>query len=118
MCSAHRLSLAQLSTLIGCVMGFHEKAGRSQGNSGFIVSSWFFSTRFFAPLSSRCRHASIRTLEERSRRSVHVGRFQFSRCCHLINDLSFHLEWNVGQPINAVTGTRLWAFVFFFLERF
>jgi hypothetical protein len=23
-------------------MAFHEKAGRSQGNSGFIVSSWFF----------------------------------------------------------------------------
>jgi hypothetical protein len=28
---------------------FHEKAGRSQGNSGFIVSSWFFSlTKFFS----------------------------------------------------------------------
>src|SRR5215831_20392213 len=24
------------------VTAFHEKAGRSQGNSGFIVSSWFF----------------------------------------------------------------------------
>jgi hypothetical protein len=23
--------------------------------------------------------------------------------------------WNVGQAINAVTGTRLWAFVFFSL---
>src|SRR5512141_1428450 len=46
-------------------------------------------------------------------RSVHVGRPQFSRCCHLFGDLSFHLEWNVAQAINAVTGTRLWAFVFF-----
>jgi hypothetical protein len=24
----------------------------------------------------------------------------------------FTYEWNVGQAINAVTGTRLWAFVF------
>ena len=48
MYSAHRLSLAQLSTMIGCVMGFHEKAGRSQGNSGFIVSSWFFSIKFLS----------------------------------------------------------------------
>src|SRR5215467_4625091 len=31
------------------VNAFHEKAGRSQGNSGFIVSSWFFSlTKFFS----------------------------------------------------------------------
>src|SRR5262252_434681 len=31
------------------VTAFHEKAGRSQGNSGFIVSSWFFSlTKFFS----------------------------------------------------------------------
>ena len=28
------------------------------------------------------------------------------------------LEWNPGQAIVAVTGTRLWAFVFSFLERF
>jgi len=27
-------------------------------------------------------------------------------------------EWNLGQAINAVTGTRLWALPFFFLERF
>jgi hypothetical protein len=25
-----------------CVIAFHEKAGRSQGNSGFIVSFCFF----------------------------------------------------------------------------
>src|SRR4029077_1380888 len=72
-------------------MAFHEKAGRSQGNSGFIVSFFSFSQRkVFLPPSSHCRHASIRTLEERSRRSVHVGRSQFSRCCHLFGDLSLH----------------------------
>jgi hypothetical protein len=41
-------------------MAFHEKAGRSQGNSGFML----FDPLFFSPVR-RCRHASIRTLEER-----------------------------------------------------
>jgi hypothetical protein len=41
-------------------MAFHEKAGRSQGNSGFML----FDTLFVWP-ARRCRHASIRTLEER-----------------------------------------------------
>jgi hypothetical protein len=27
-------------------------------------------------------------------------------------------EWNLGQAIDAVTGTRLWAVSFLFLERF
>jgi hypothetical protein len=27
-------------------------------------------------------------------------------------------EWNLGQAINAVTGTRLWLLSFLFLERF
>src|SRR5580692_11353394 len=42
------------------VIAFHEKAGRSQ--VGSVVFRW---TRFFLPPSGRCRHASIRTLEER-----------------------------------------------------
>src|SRR4029077_3087457 len=41
-------------------MAFHEKAGRSQENSGFML----FDTLFVWP-ARRCRHASIRTLEER-----------------------------------------------------
>jgi hypothetical protein len=41
-------------------MAFHEKAGRSQVDSGFILLDKFF------PFARRhCRHASIRTLEER-----------------------------------------------------
>jgi hypothetical protein len=63
-------------------MAFHEKAGGSQGNSGFML----FDTLFYSPVR-RCRHASIRTLEERFVRSVHVGRSRFSRCCHLISAL-------------------------------
>jgi len=48
------------------VMAFHEKAGRSQGNSGFIASFLFFvGEKKFSSPSSRCRRASIRTLEER-----------------------------------------------------
>jgi len=46
-------------------MAFHEKAGRSQGNSGFIVVLFFFAENSFSRPSSHCRHASIRTLEER-----------------------------------------------------
>ena len=50
----------------GSVIAFHEKAGRSQGNSLFEASSSFFSVaKILLPPSSRCRHASIRTLEER-----------------------------------------------------
>src|SRR5215470_1845546 len=42
------------------VIAFHEKAGRSQ------VNSWLFlQDKVFLPPSSHCRHASIRTLEER-----------------------------------------------------
>jgi len=41
-------------------IAFHEKAGRSQ------VGSFVFSLdKFFLPPSGHCRHASIRTLEER-----------------------------------------------------
>ena len=40
---------------------FHEKAGRSQVDS----LSFFRWTRFVLPPSGHCRHASIRTLEER-----------------------------------------------------
>src|SRR5689334_6346600 len=42
------------------VKAFHEKAGRSQVDSDFISFS-----RCFLSAVRRCRHASIRTLEER-----------------------------------------------------
>jgi len=41
-------------------MAFHEKAGRSQVGSVFVLLD-----KVFLPPSSHCRHASIRTLEER-----------------------------------------------------
>ena len=59
------------------------------------------------------RHASIRTLEERI---VSLGaRWAFSFQPVLPSDwrpVVSLKEWNVGQAINAVTGTRLWLFVF------
>jgi hypothetical protein len=39
-------------------MAFHEKAGRSQETCSSL-------DKFFLPPSNHCRHASIRTLEER-----------------------------------------------------
>ena len=46
--------------------------------------------------------------------SVHVGRSRYQRRrCHLFGALWFcSLEWNLGQAINAVTGTLALAFVF------
>src|SRR5438132_9061452 len=44
-------------------------------------------------------------------RSVQVGRSRFSRCCHLIIDLSSIVRWKLGQAIVAVTGTRRLGFV-------
>ncbi len=88
-------------------------------SSDFLILYSFLRQRFFLPPSSRCRHASIRPLEERFIRSVQVGRSRFSRCCHLICDLQFRFSgWNVGQAIDAVTGTRLWLLSCIFLERF
>ena len=97
------------------VIAFHEKAGRSQVDS--LSGSWNI---FVLPPSGHCRHASIRTLEER---------FHFARC--MLGVLvsagaaiclspcgSALAEWNLGQAINAVTGTRLWLLSFLFLERF
>src|SRR5215471_8938103 len=39
-------------------MAFHEKAGRSQGNSGFIASS-FFADKVLTPPSSHCRQQLV-----------------------------------------------------------
>src|SRR5579862_1697782 len=81
------------------------------------VKSILFSFReatFVLPPSGRCRHASIRTLEERFVSLGACWAFSFQpvlpsvwRPCG-----SALAESNLGQAINAVTGTRLWAFDF------
>src|SRR5437660_11723882 len=118
--SRRKIKMALIDQQSKRVKAFHEKAGRSQGNSGFIVSFCSLSQRkVFLPPSSNCRHASIRTLEERS---------VFARCMWgVLNSAGAAIclatsrctqEWNVAQAINAVTGTRLWLLSFLFLERF
>ena len=67
------------------VIAFHEKAGRSQGNSGFMLFAKLFLRRPFAAV------AMLPSALSRSDwfRSVHVGRSRFSRCCHLFGALWF-----------------------------
>jgi hypothetical protein len=97
-------------------MAFHEKAGGSQ------VGSFVFSLDkvFLFPPSGHCRHASIRTLEERFASLGACWAFLVSAGAAIcLSPCGSALsEWNLGQAINAVTGTRLWALFFLFLERF
>jgi len=97
------------------VMAFHEKAGRSQ------VGSFVFSLdKFFSPAEwplSPCFHSHSRgaILFARCRLGV-LGSAGAAIC--LAPCGSALREWNLGQAIDAVTGTRLWLFDFLFLERF
>jgi hypothetical protein len=85
------------------VIAFHEKTSRSQ-----VVSFVFSLDMIFSP-PSRC--PPLHPHSDERFRSVQVGRSRFSRCCHLIVDLPFHLlDWKLGQAINAVTGTRRLGF--------
>ena len=92
------------------VMAFHEKAGRSQVDSCLAWLNKFLFLPAEWPLSP-CFHPHSR------------GAIRFARC--MLGVLvsagaaiclapcgSALFEWNPGQAINAVTGTRLWAFVF------
>jgi len=89
------------------VMAFHEKAGRSQ------VASWFLLDKFLLLPSRHCPHPSSALFDERfcSLGASWVFSFQpvlppdFRPCFHLGG-------WKLGQAINAVTETRRWAFVF------
>ena len=89
---------------------------RPVGVGGFWIHSEFLV--LFADKAFPHRVATVAMLPSAlsrsdSFRSVHVGRSRYSRRCHLIGALWFYfLKWNPGQAINAVTGTRLWAFVF------
>ena len=91
-------------------MAFHEKAGRSQVDSSL---AWL-DIVCFSRRVDHCRHASIRTLEERF---ISLGAcWAFSFQPVLPSDwrpvVRLFPSRTLGQAINAVTGTRLWAFVF------
>ena len=89
------------------VGAFHEKAGRSQGDFCLFLIGTFSSPAEW-PLSP-CFHPHSR------------GAICFARCMlGVLGSASAAIclapcgsalgEWNLGQAINAVTGTRLWAF--------
>ena len=96
------------------VIAFHEKAGRSQVGS----CSFFVGQDFFLPPSRRCRHPSIRTLRERFCSLGARWAFSFQPVLPpVFRPVVLLLEsGTLGQAINAVTGTRLWAFAFPFTE--
>jgi hypothetical protein len=83
-------------------MAFHGKAGRVKGILVSCCSTRFSSRPFAAvamPPSALWRSESFR--------SVHVGRPQFSGADICLSPCDSALrEWNLGQAINAVTGTR------------
>ena len=89
-------------------IAFHEKAGRSQ------VGSFVFSLdKVFLPAES----ATVATLPSAlfKERFVALGAswvFSFQPVLPPVCRPLFCLTTEVGQAINAVTGTRLWALLF------
>jgi hypothetical protein len=67
------------------VTAFHEKAGRSQVSSFFILLDKGFSPAESATVAMLPSALS----RSDSFRSVHVGRSRYNRCCHLLGALWF-----------------------------
>src|ERR1019366_1357712 len=63
----------------------------------------------FPPPSRHCCHPSIRTLSERFSLGASWV-FSFQPVLPPVRRPLFHRKIEVGQAIDAVTGTRLWAF--------
>jgi hypothetical protein len=80
---------AQIGVL--SVNAFHEKAGRSQ--VGFFV---FLLDKVFSPAESPLSPPFHPHSSRSDFRSVQVGCSRFSRCCHLIIDLSSISAMEVG----------------------
>ena len=104
------------------VMAFHEKAGRSQDKSLFILSGKLFSSRLFFLARRVAAVAMLPSALSRSDwfRSVHVGRSRFSRCCHLFGALWFccfqSRTW--ARPLTQSPELGFGLLSFLFLERF
>jgi hypothetical protein len=104
--TALRAKEPKLLTLIDLVVGvntFHEKAGRSQGD-------WFWYLLVTLFLSRRV--ATVATLPSAlfAERFASLGAswvFSFQPMLPSVYRPFFHLSREVGQAINAVTGTRL-----------
>src|SRR6266481_1974145 len=99
---------------ITVVIAFHEKAGRSQ-----VGSFCFFVGQGFSPAESPSLsppfhpHSSMSDLF----RSVQVGCSRFSRCCHLIIDLSSVSRRKWARRLAQSPELGAWAFVFSFRRR-
>ena len=92
-------------------IAFHEKAGRSQVDSCLLLGQVFLF-----PPSGHCRHASIRTLCERSFARCMLGVLGSAGAAICLAPYDSALgELNLGQAIDAVTGTRLGLLSFLFL---
>src|SRR4051812_13432031 len=69
-----------------------------------------FGRQGFSPPRRHCCHPSIRTLDERFSLGA-CWVFSFQPVLPPVRRPLFHRRIEVGQAIDAVTGTRLWAFV-------
>ena len=80
----------------------------------------FCETTFILPPSGHCRHASIRTLEERLVSLGACWAFSFQPMLPSVwrPVVLLFFESDPGQAIDAVTETRLWAFGLSFLRMF
>src|SRR5882757_6573749 len=76
-----------------------------------VKSILFCWTRCFLQPSRHCRHPSIRTLDERLSLGASWA-FSFQPVLPPDCRPVFLFVEKLGQAINAVTGTRLWALLF------
>src|SRR5579872_53379 len=84
------------------------------------VLLFFCWTRFFSGRVSHCRHPSIRTLVSDLASLGACWAFSFQPVLLSVwrPVILLSRESNLGQAIDAVTGTRLWALAFPFLRMF
>jgi hypothetical protein len=94
-------------------IAFHEKAGWSQGNSGFIVSFCSFSQRrvFLRRVATVAMLPSALSRSDSFARCT-LGVLVSAGAAICLAPCGSALgEWNLGQAINAVTGTRRLGFL-------
>jgi hypothetical protein len=90
-------------------MTFHEKAGRSQEDSSWFSLVTVFSPAESPPLSPPFHPHSLMSAV----RPVQVGCSRFSRCCHLIVDLYFHLhDGSWARPLTQSPELGVWILIF------
>ena len=84
---------------------------RQEGKGAVVLDFSIFPQFLLCAQTNPVATLPSALFRERLLRSVQVGCSRFSRCCHLLVDLSSISRWKLGQAINAVTGTRRWGAV-------